>query len=384
MQNSTLKLTLGILCLFVFIPATQVFSRELGEPSGYSSDESGGAYLGVDTRNVTTDRLGDLKLKEEQGVEVTMVDQDAPAGKAGLKEHDVILTLNGTQVESVEQLRRMIREIPPGRIVTLGISRDGQAMTIKAQLADRKALMVPESKHYKFVMPAMPAMPATPAIPAIPAMPAFPDIDVPVSIVVVHSSLRSGLMVENLTPQLGDFFGAKNGQGVLVRSVEKGSSAEKAGFRAGDVIVKVNGETVSDTGDFSHALHGRKNNTVSVGIIRERKEQTITLTLPERKQSRLYESYQVPDLDSIAQIDLSQLKAEMARLEPELEQAARQMSDTQIQQARAAAEEAAREFRAHGDEWRKEMEEVQRQFREQERELHRELENQPHPRHADI
>ena len=52
-----------------------------------------------------------------------MVDQDAPAGKAGLREHDVILNLNGSQVESVEQLRRMIHEIPPGRLVSLGISR---------------------------------------------------------------------------------------------------------------------------------------------------------------------------------------------------------------------------------------------------------------------
>ena len=66
--------------------------------------------LGVDTRDVTSDRLSDLKLKEEHGVEVTLVDQDAPAGKAGLKEYDVILTINGSQVESVEQLRRMIHE----------------------------------------------------------------------------------------------------------------------------------------------------------------------------------------------------------------------------------------------------------------------------------
>ena len=54
-------------------------------------------------------------------------------------------------------------------------------------------------------------------------------MDMPVSVVVVHSSARSGLMVENLTPQLGDFFGAKNGKGVLVRSVEKGSRAERRG-----------------------------------------------------------------------------------------------------------------------------------------------------------
>ena len=170
-----------------------------------------------------------------------MVDQDAPAGKAGLKEHDVILTVNGAEVESVEQLRRMIRETPPGRVVTLGLSRDGQPMTIKVQLADRKNSYAysysysGKGKDFHFVMPAIPPIPPIPDI----------DIDVPVSIVVVHSSARSGLMVENLTPQLGDFFGTKNGQGVLVRSVEKGSRADKAGFHAGDVIVKINGEADS-------------------------------------------------------------------------------------------------------------------------------------------
>src|SRR5216110_2023000 len=203
----------------------------------------GGSYLGIDSRDVTADRVAALKLKEERGAEVTLVDQDAPAGKAGIQEHDVILTLNGTQVESVEQLRRMIREIPPGRVVTLGISRDGQPMTIKAQLADRKNTfaMGPQGKPFKFVAP------------MIPPMPTIPDIDVPVSIVVLHSSTRSGLMVENLTPQLADFFGAKNGQGVLVRSVDKGSRADKAGFRAGDVIVRVNGDSINDSGDFTRA-----------------------------------------------------------------------------------------------------------------------------------
>jgi serine protease Do len=94
--------------------------QPFSESFGYSSEDSGGAsYLGVDTRDVTADRLTDLKLKEEHGVEVTLVDQDAPAGKAGVKEHDVILSINGNQVESVEQLRRMIREIPPGRTVNL-------------------------------------------------------------------------------------------------------------------------------------------------------------------------------------------------------------------------------------------------------------------------
>ncbi len=145
-------------------------------------------------------------------------------------------------------------------------------------------------------------------------------MDVPVSVVVVHSSARSGLMVENLTPQLGDFFGAKDGQGVLVRSVEKGSRAEKAGLRAGDVIVKVNGEAISDSGDFTHALRGRKNNSVNVSIIRDSKEQTVTLALPDHSQSEvLDESFELPEIDAETQFDLTDAQAEVARIGPEMQ-----------------------------------------------------------------
>src|SRR4051794_17899228 len=49
------------------------------------------SYLGVDITDISSERVSALKLKDEHGVEITMVDRDAPAGKAGLKEHDVIL-----------------------------------------------------------------------------------------------------------------------------------------------------------------------------------------------------------------------------------------------------------------------------------------------------
>src|SRR6476646_993893 len=342
----------------------QLCSQEpFSEAFGYSSEDlGGGSYLGVDTRDVTADRLPDLKLKEEHGVEVTLVDQDAPAGKAGIKEHDVILTLNGNQVESVEQLRRMIREIPPARTVNLGISRAGQLMTLKTQLADRRhtfALARP-GKAITFAMPAIPAMPV---LPAVPAAPFVPEMDMPVSIVVVHSSARSGLMVENLTPQLGDYFGAKDGKGVLVRSVEKGSRAEQAGFRAGDVIVKVNGESISDSGDFTHAVHGRKNNAVTVSIIRERKEQNLTLTVPDRNQSQILdmdETLEIPDTDAETVIDLSEVQSEIANIGPEIERAV-----SEVRQIKPNMEEAARELRSHQEELKQEMRELERELRDQ-------------------
>src|SRR6266481_8996103 len=132
------------------------YSFSVATDTGFGGDEeSTGAYLGVDITDVTTERLSALKLKDERGVEVTMVDQDAPAGKAGLKEHDVILSINNQSVESVEQLRRMIREIPAGRTIEIGISRDGQTTTLKAQLAERnKSLSA--NHNFNFTMPAIP------------------------------------------------------------------------------------------------------------------------------------------------------------------------------------------------------------------------------------
>jgi membrane-associated protease RseP (regulator of RpoE activity) len=360
----------SILLTMIVLPVLAVATCATNNPSiapasdayGFSSEDWGsGSYLGVDTRDIAADRLAALHLKDERGVEVTMVDEDAPAGKAGLKEQDVILSLNGADVQSVEQLRRMIRETPPGRTVTLGVSRGGQLMTIKVELADRKKDYSDNfgsgGKQFKFNMPALPVL---------------PDMDLPVSIVVVHSSARSGLMVENLTPQLGDFFGAKNGQGVLVRSVERGSRADKAGFRAGDVIVKINGEPIHDSGDFSHALRSRKDNTASISVIRDKKEQTITITLPERKQSDLFREsmdLEIPEIDAATRNELSKLQSEMAHLKPEMEEAINRELKPEI-------ERQTREAQRRSAEITRQMRDVQREWQDHQREIERELEHE--------
>src|SRR2546425_699360 len=324
-----------LLLLLNISRATESSYSSFGDAYGYPSEEFGAtSYLGVDITDVSADRLSALKLKEERGVEVTMVDQDAPAGKAGLKEHDVILTMNGTNIESGAQLRRMIHETPPGRVVNFGISRDGQPLTIKVQLSDkRKAFAKNFGKEFKF------------EVPALPSVPPMPEFDMPMSVVVVHSSMRSGLVVENLSPQLGEFFGAKNGKGVLVRSVDKGSVAAKAGFRAGDVIVRVNEQDVHDTSDFTHALRSRSNNSVNIAIIREKKEQSLTLSLPQPKDSGniFEESFDVPDFHAETRIDLSEMQSELAHLRPQLELASQEAQRT-VEAVRPQIDEARREL----------------------------------------
>jgi serine protease Do len=335
---------------------------EVWDWSGGSEESSGSSYLGVDIADVSAERLGELKLKEEHGAEVTMVDQDAPAGKAGLHERDVIVSLNGTAVESAAQLRRMIKETPSGRIVTLGISRDGQPMTIKVQLADRRKSMAWE--------------PHVPAMPAMPAMPTMPEFDVPVSVVIVHSSMRSGLMVENITSQLGEFFGVKDGKGVLVRSVEKGSRGEKAGFRAGDVVIKVNNQAVRDSSDFTHALRSSPG-TVAVTVIRDKKEQNLTLTLPERKDSGglLEESF---DLDAIAagtEQLVNRAGAEVARLAPAIREALREHAGC-WKDAEEQLQEQQQELKEQEQEMQEREEERQQEIQEQQQEREQELQEQ--------
>lgn len=341
------RLLLLVTTLLFALPSCADQAAGLESPAesyGLSSDEeSPGSYLGVDITDVTPERLAALKLKDERGVEVTTVDQDAPAGKAGIREHDVILTMNGTVVESAAQLRRMIRETPPGRVVTFGLSRDGQLSTVQVQLADRRKAFSHNFANNKDLHV------------EIPPLPSMPDFDLPVSVVVVHSSMRSGLAVENITPQLGEFFGVKQGKGVLVRSVEKGSRAEKAGFRAGDVIIRVSDQLVQDTSDFSHVLRAHPGGMVGVVIVRDKKEQTLSLPLPEHKDSGdlFQETFDPPDVDIDAEtsLDLSEMQAEMAHLLPQMrlaiEQSRRARDEARlgIEQARGAAEDAERRTR---------------------------------------
>jgi predicted metalloprotease with PDZ domain len=292
--------------------------------SGYYYS-AGRSYLGVDIKDVTTDRVSALKLKEERGVEITMVDADAPAGKAGLREHDVILEFGGIAVESEEQLRRLIRETPPGRTVAIGISRDGAPMKINVQLAD----------HSKIVAQSFPRV-------EVPSLQPLQDLrnrmDIPGYAVQIQTySSVLGAQTENLTRQLGEYFGVKDGEGILIRSVEKGSVAEKAGLKAGDVIIRADNEKLNDRSDLSHILRNhRTGGKLNLVVMRDKKEQTIVVTLPDRGsrdsswfvidptewQSAIENSaalLQDMDIDS----ELISLKSKLDAIKPQTEKAMR-------------------------------------------------------------
>ena len=224
---------------------------------------AGSSFLGVGVSEVDTERAKALNLKEERGVEVKNVDEDSPAAKAGVKVGDVVLEYNGQRVEGTEQFVRFVRETPVGRQVKLLISRNGASQTLTASIGSRPSNMVfVGGDDFTFKMPEI----------RIPDMPRA---------LTSWQSRSLGVESESLSSQLAEFFGVK--EGVLVRSVIKGTAAEKAGLKAGDVITRIGDRKVSSPKDIPNALRSVSAGKVfPVTVTRDRKEMTLNATIEEK------------------------------------------------------------------------------------------------------
>jgi serine protease Do len=222
-------------------------SRRLGER----------AYLGVGVIELTDDRVKALNLNDDRGVEVKRVEENSPAAKAGLKENDVILEVNGKSVENIEHFIRSVAEGQPGSKIDLTIWRNGARQTLSAMLESR-----PYNPFFGFNGPDGVA-------PAPPVPPGFGD---PFAI-LPGSAPRVGFEGEPLTPQLADYFGVK--QGVLVRTVEARTPAERAGLKAGDVVIKVSGTPVTSPREITGLVRMRGGKSTSFSVVRNKKEITL-------------------------------------------------------------------------------------------------------------
>jgi serine protease Do len=226
----------------------------------------GGTYLGVSLAEIDENRAKELKLKEDYGVEITRVEDGSPAEKAGVKAGDVVLGYNGQRVEGMEQFGRMVRETPAGREVKLTISRDGNIQTLTATLTSHRMRGFTGNFPQGFEMPEI----------------HIPDIP---QIFTTVRTARLGIEAESLGPQLADFFGVK--EGVLVRSVMENTPAQKAGFKAGDVVTKVDGNSVSSPSELSGAVRtASAKKTYSVELMRDHKAQTLNVAVEEGRSER--------------------------------------------------------------------------------------------------
>ncbi len=247
-----------------------------------TTDDSGG-WLGVEIAEVTPDNSKDLKLSSVRGVIVKDVEPDSPAAKAGLKENDVITQYDGQTVEGTVQFRRLVRETPPGHTVALAISRDGNIQNLSIELGDRSAFFEKRMQGRMrdfggantFVSPNLDFNFAGPE--------AFGMMD--------SRTPQLGISAEDLSGQLGNYFGAPDGAGILVREVRPGTPAEKAGLKAGDVIVQVDGKPVRTLSELRDQLRDKNDQKpVSLGILRKGASTSVSVTI---EKPRPAESIQV-------------------------------------------------------------------------------------------
>jgi serine protease Do len=241
---------------------------------------SGGSYLGVGVREVDAERSKEIKLKETYGVEITAVDEDSPAAKAGLKTGDVVLEYQGQRVEGTAQFVRLVRETPPERAVKMVVWRGGSTQTLTATIGTRKARAMvgrvgPEFEDFTVRVPKVDIV--------------IPDI--PKAMMSWRSSML-GVEAESLKDsQLAAYFGVKDG--VLVRSVIKGTAAEKAGIKAGDVLLKVDEEKVESPRDVTSAIRKARSASkkgVPITLMRDRKEMNLTVSIEDDQQGLRYTS----------------------------------------------------------------------------------------------
>jgi serine protease Do len=253
------------------------------EPSpllGYAGGGSQG-YLGVELTDVDQDKAQALKLKDARGAVVTLIDHDAPAGQIGLKINDVVTKLNGQNVDSAEQLRRMLREIPAGRKVSLEISRDGNVVALTVELADRRKIEADARKRVNEGGTVFTDAPEKGFL----GGGGGGGVDVPNSSLgsIFGSSLNVGALVEPLTSQMAQYMGVPSG--VMVKQVTKRSEAAAAGLKAFDVILRVGIEPISDLGGWGRALRSNEGKQVQVTVLRDRKQQTVTLQVDSKRHS---------------------------------------------------------------------------------------------------
>ncbi|MFB3776155.1 MAG: PDZ domain-containing protein [Bryobacteraceae bacterium] len=234
------------------------------------------SYLGVGVAEINAERAKALKLKEERGVEITRVEEDSPAAKAGLKVGDVVLEYNGQRLEGTEQFVRMVRETPEGRQARLLVSRDGSTQTVTAVIGVRKG-------SFNFGQPYFDAEQLRDDMDKL-RLKIQPMPDIPSANMLWRSGML-GIEAESVSSQLAEFFGVK--EGVLVRSVSKDSAAEKAGLKAGDVILKIDETKVTSPREITRAIRDLKSKTTfPIALVRNHKEMTVTVTLASEKSEK--------------------------------------------------------------------------------------------------
>lgn len=212
-----------------------------------------GASLGVYLADVNETRAKELRLSEPRGALVGKVLENSPAAKAGLRENDVILSFDEQTVQTASNIYMLLTEALPESRVLLKLVRDGVERDVTVIMGERQG----EAGDTK----------------------ANPEP------FLRTRTWRLGAKTISLTPQLAEFLGVK-GTGALITEVEPRALADRAGLKAGDSLLSLNGEQVGASSDLNRTfneLFTKAKGKVSAKIVREKKELELTIKAEENE-----------------------------------------------------------------------------------------------------
>jgi len=251
-----------------------------------------------------------VSLEEDSNgrVRVTNVIRKSPAEQAGLREGDVILKIDGREVRDGDYLAREIRNHRPGEEVRLEIERNGKTQEIKAKLG-----AYPEEEARRELELWLPeffrSWPAVP--PERPARPSeWPRI--------LERRRFIGIYPEEIGSELANYFGVKEGRGLLVTRIEKDSPAERAGVKVGDVIVRADGQTVETVDQLSSLIQRKKKgDKVQLEIVRDRKPLSLEVEIKEEERGLNFNTPEWNKFWSELERQSQQLQERMRKIQQE-------------------------------------------------------------------
>lgn len=259
--------------------------------SGFKLTLAGGSYLGVQSENISNENFAKYKLSEPRGVGVTNVVKDSPASKAGLQKGDVITAFDGETVKSEGKLLRLISEVAPDQKARITVLRNGGEIELTATLGKRentmfrpfgggdgKGLVIPPSRDELNQLRVPPLTP--PELELLQNR--FPNSDNNFY-AFGQTGRKLGVTVSPMSKQLADFFGASEDKGVLIDEVAENTPAAKAGLKAGDVILEIDGKAINNQADLVRAVNAKTEGEVTITILRDKQNQTLRAT-PESKK----------------------------------------------------------------------------------------------------
>jgi serine protease Do len=243
----------------------------------------GSSRIGVSVADV------DAADGKTAGVKIESVEGGSPAEKAGLKSGDVVVEFDGERVRSVRQFTRLVSETPAGRQVPAAVTRDGKRVTVSIEPIASSAFRAFDDSTWRILDDVRGYARPTPKPPTPPRPSAAPRAPRPP---VLEKFLWSttgnllGVTVNGLSDQLKEYFSVKDG--VLVTSVTEDSAAAKAGVKAGDVIVSVNGSTIDDPNDLRAQVQSLgANQEFTLSLVRDRKPLTLKGKTAEGRSRRM-------------------------------------------------------------------------------------------------